>query len=83
MADVSNEVIGMFNVLRARKLQAVWSGELRRNELLCEALTYGEATGQIKLEPYELEQESGYDIIWLEPLSPDHPSVRDLPTSRL
>ena len=51
-------------------VRSIWSGDIRRNDYLRENLSFAEQEGFVKLTEYEYDQESGWDIQWL-----NHPDL--------
>lgn len=64
------EHIGTLKRAKDHNVMSIWSGDIRRNAYLRENLAFAEDEGFVKLTPYELEQESGWNIEWL-----DHPEL--------
>lgn len=51
-------------------VRSIWSGDIRRNDYLRENLSFAEQEGFLKLTEYEYDQESGWNVQWL-----DHPEL--------
>jgi len=60
------EHIATLKRAKSNGVASIWSGDISRNAYLRENLNFAEDEGIVKLKPYELEQESGWDVEWLK-----------------